>query len=562
MSTPIEIISPDSVGATIARVYPTPERASERIAALCAAFAARFGQPATFVARAPGRVNVIGEHIDYGGYSVLPMAVAQDVLIAGATQATTTSVRVANKAGDERFPAFEFDPIALVRGDVDVRESPHRWQWYVLAGFKGGAQAAESANGSRGVDLLVDGCVPMGAGMSSSSAVVCAAALAALHVAPSRANNVTTREQCADLTAKCERFVGVQSGGMDQAISFLGELGAAKLIRFAPMGARSVALPPNAVFVIANSLEESNKAVTAKHHYNKRVLECRLAAALLASRRAHLFAPRVDTIVRDAVREATNGDGSLRTLHDAVVRQFALADRPHCDYLRGGAAGWRPPTRRLVSIRHVCAAVAAITGESLAVDAFVAAVLPAGLVTPAEWDDEIYSPLERLLHVLSEALRVVRFAGVAAHGAALVDVPLERACRIAADGNFEVDATAAAAAVAGAPDGDSLRVAALGRLMNESQNSCRDLYECSCDSLDRLTQIARDAGAAGSRLTGAGWGGCTVSLLDANTTGADAFMARVKQEYYEPRQLSAEALAESLFQTAPCGGGGLMRIGE
>lgn len=348
---------------------------------------------------------------------------------------------------------------------------------------------------------------------------------------------------------------------MDQAISFLGELGAAKLIRFAPMGARSVALPPNAVFVIANSLEESNKAVTAKQHYNKRVLECRLAATILASRRVHLFAPQVDTIVRDAVREATNGDCSLVTLHAAIVHQFALADRPHCNLLLGGGAGWQAPTRRLVSIRDVCATVAAITGESLAVDAFVAAVLPAGLVTPAEYDDEIYSPLERLLHVLSESLRVVRFAGVATHGAALVDVPIERACRIAADGNFELDTAAATAAVAGAPDSDSLRVAALGRLMNESQNSCRDLYECSCDSLDRLTQIARNAGAAGSRLTGAGWGGCTVSLLDAKTTAVDAFVARVKEEYYVPRNVSAEELAESLFQTAPCGGGGLMRVG-
>lgn len=120
-----------------------------------------------------------------------------------------------------------------------------------------------------GAKLLVDGQVPIAGGLSSSAALSCASFMTALRVNPTLASAVGTLERAAELAAIGERSCGVDCGGMDQAASILGERGAAKLISFSPMRARTVPLPRNAAFVIANSMVESDKAQVRKYnqHY-------------------------------------------------------------------------------------------------------------------------------------------------------------------------------------------------------------------------------------------------------------------------------------------------------
>lgn len=91
----------------------------------------------------------------------------------------------------------------------------------------------------------------------------------------------------------------------------------------------------------------------------------------------------------------------------------------------------------------------------------------------------------------------------------------------------------------------------LGDLMNDSQSSCRDLYDCSCAELDELCDIARRAGSLGSRLSGAGWGGCSVHIVPDELR--DHLIDTLKKEYYAKKfpDLTAEQLEEAVFATKP-----------
>jgi len=91
------------------------------------------------------------------------------------------------------------------------------------------------------------------------------------------------QQEVAEFSCACERHIGTQSGGMDQAISIMAAPGVAKLIDFDPIRASDVVLPKTGSFVVANSLTESKKAETAATNYNNRVVECRLAAVRFLS---------------------------------------------------------------------------------------------------------------------------------------------------------------------------------------------------------------------------------------------------------------------------------------
>lgn len=182
---------------------------------LLSSFQTLYGHHADFVSRSPGRVNIIGEHIDYSLYSVLPMAITADVLLAVSTdvqpsQDGTFKVRIAN-VQDAKFPAHEFD---IPYDAVDIDATVHEWTNYFKSGLRGALELLRKKRGAgfkpKSMQILLDGTVPSGGGLSSSAAFVSASALA---VMIANGEKQVDKTELTELAIVSERAVGVNSGG-------------------------------------------------------------------------------------------------------------------------------------------------------------------------------------------------------------------------------------------------------------------------------------------------------------------------------------------------------------
>ena len=174
--------------------------------------------------------------------------------------------------------------------------------------------------------------------------------------------------------------------------------------------------------------------------------------------------------------------------------------------------------------------------------------LHGGVYTAEELAGVLGCPVETLFADSPASLDVL--AHVAAAGFKLHD----RAAHVYAEAG-RVDALAAACA-----SGAGLPV--LGELMDASHASCRDLYQCSCPELDELVTLAKRHGALGARLTGAGWGGCAVMLVQE--AHVDAFLASMRADFFDARVakglITREGLADALFATKPGAGAAILEL--
>jgi galactokinase len=374
-------------------------------------FAREFGEAPPHVAVAPGRVNLIGEHTDYNDGFVLPMAIGRATVIAFRPRADRRLRAHAVAFGETR----EIDLATLTApGGSD-------WLSYVA-----GVAWALAAAGFDvpGLDVAIDGDVPIGAGLSSSASLELAAARAFAAVGGWPWDPVAM----ARLAQKAENvYVGMNCGLMDQFASAVTRGGCALLLDCRSLATEPVPLPAGTAVVVMDTGARRHLAGSA---YNDRRAACEAAVA------------------------------ALRALDPGVA---ALRD-VSAELLERGRGRLDP-----VVFRRAC-------------------------------------------HVVSENRRPRQMA----------------------------DALGA---------GD---LGEAGRLMNDSHASLRDLYEVSCEELDVITDLARrQSSCYGARMTGAGFGGCAVALVEEAAVAA--FVEAVRTAYRARVDLPA-----ALFACRPMAGARLL----
>ena len=414
------------------------------------------GAKATHVTRAPGRVNLIGEHTDYNGLPVFPMAVQREISLFYRPRDDAT-IRIANVAPEFPLRSFQLAPNLEAGAQGD-------WGNYLKAPCQELIRSRPDLSDSgalRGFDGLVASNLPVASGLSSSSALVIAvgstlASVNGLDVPPLK---------MAETMARAERYTGTQGGGMDQAISLGATVGCACRIEFEPLELFTTPIPSGWHFVVADTLVRAEKSGAAQAAYNLRTSECREALTRMLD--ALSGAP-----VSSRIPSRRGGNGSPREEVSAT-----------------------PPSRYPELLESV------------------------GLRDLLSLADEVLEEphLSRFRHVVTEATRV-----------------------------YEAE---------GAMKANDLLT--FGLLMDASHESLREDYQVSSPELDRLVELAREGGAAGARLTGAGFGGCIVALADERHV--QGVIANLEEGYYRERSMPGP-VEDHLFEAIPSAGASVREL--
>ncbi len=275
--------------------------------ALRDAFEARFGAPPAVMVRAPGRVNLIGEHTDTSDGFVLPMAIDREVRVA-LTPRDDRTVRLA---------ALDLDAEATFEADA-----PHEKNGWAAYAHAVAWALTEAGHALRGFDGAFTGDVPRGAGLSSSAALELALAQAF-----AEASGLAWDPRA--MAVVCRRaenaWVGVASGIMDQLIGACGEAGSALLIDCRDLSTETVPLPEGTRVVI---LDTGTRRGLVGSAYNERRSQVDAAAQTLDARvlreidpatfeaRAH----ELDPVVRKRAKHVVLENARVLRAVDAMRR--------------------------------------------------------------------------------------------------------------------------------------------------------------------------------------------------------------------------------------------------
>jgi len=245
-----------------------------------AAFTKRFGAAPCIIASAPGRVNLIGEHVDYNDGLVLPAAIDRTTAVAAGPREDGLLVLVTDAGQEGSFHAARLYP-----------SERRAWTDYIT----GVAYLLqERGMPACGANLLVASNVPRGAGLSSSAALELAAAFALMALFGTSIPPVDTALLCQRAE---HEFAGVKCGIMDQFVSCLGRVGHALLLDCRTLAYEHVPLPAGADLLVCDS---GVRRALGSSEYNRRREEC-----------------------AQGLRDLTRRLGPLAALRDVTPAQFA-----------------------------------------------------------------------------------------------------------------------------------------------------------------------------------------------------------------------------------------------
>ncbi len=264
-----------------------------------------FGRPADITWRSPGRVNLIGEHTDYNDGFVLPLALTLDIRVSAARRPDRL-LRIASVQSDDEPILVGLD--GLEPGRVEG------WAAYVA----GAAWALQSRGVDLpGADLLVDGVIPRGAGLSSSAALECATAGALLALAGAH----LTLDAVALAAQSAENdFVGVPCGVMDQFASTHGRAGHVLLLDTRSLAVRHIPFDPpsHGLALVVIDTRAPHRLVDGA--YAQRRESCERAAALLG------VAALRDVVDLDAALAQLDDDVLVRRVRHVVTEDARVLD--------------------------------------------------------------------------------------------------------------------------------------------------------------------------------------------------------------------------------------------
>ena len=442
-----------------------------RLDKLSKLFLEHYGDGAIELLRAPARINVLGEHVDYVSY--LPTASLtfgsreRDALM---LYRKSPEPRVRCLSSSARYEPSSFpidESIHQFGRDVESdwlqflfahgAPAPH-WQNYIQGAvtFARGKFGEQILNG---FDFALDSNIPAGGGASSSSALVVLGGAAIRNV-----NRVSWNpSELAKDSAMAEWFIGTRGGSMDHTTICLAQPANAVLINYASGQTRSVALPDEPFEWITFFSKPADKGREVMIEYNERAAVSRLLIPAL------IDSWKLEAPERHTAWHETLSEGSAR--FDAAQSLLTTL----------------PETISIDTIRERYPAAFSELERSF----------PALLNETSRWPLRIRT---RALHHLGEIKRV-----------ALATATLE-----SIDGNSDS------------------AMQKIGKLLDESHASLRDLYEVSAPEVEELIAIIRDdENVLGARLMGGGFGGNVLALTTRDHT--QSLIQRVQERYYSPR---------------------------